>query len=312
MLIVRAFKDYLIHLGLERRASEATMHAYEGDIAQFVAFLRGELSHEPVFTDAGRLAVRSFLGSLSRSGYSKRSIARKIASLKSFFAYCAERGLCADDPTMGVSSPRPGRDLPVFAGVAAIEQMMSLPPVDTKRGLRDRAVLELLYGTGMRLSELVGCSIERCDFVKGTITVLGKRRKERMVPMGGTAAEVLKRYLQERFGAPDMIWRSRESYFRFFGSALADPLIAGRGRSPVSRRTVQRIVFKYLSRAAALSRMSPHVLRHTFATHLLDAGADLRAVQELLGHASLSTTQIYTHVTAERLRAVYEKAHPRA
>jgi site-specific recombinase XerD len=216
VVIVRAFKDYLIHLGLERRASEATMHAYEGDIAQFVEFLRGELSHAPGFTDAGSLAVRSFLGSLSRNGYSKRSIARKIASLKSFFAFCAARGLCADDPTVGVSSPRPGRDLPVFAGVAAMERMMTLPPADTKRGLRDRAVLELLYGTGMRLSELVGCSIERCDFAKGTISVLGKRKKERMVPLGGKAAESLKRYLQERFGAPASIWSSRETYFRFF------------------------------------------------------------------------------------------------
>jgi integrase/recombinase XerC len=288
------------------------MHAYEGDIAQFAEFLRKELSHEPTFADAGRLAVRSFLGTLSRGGYSKRSIARKIASLKSFFAYCAKEGICADDPTAGISSPSAGRDLPVFAGVAAIDQMMSLPPADTKRGLRDRAVLELLYGTGMRLSELVECPIERCDFAKGTITVLGKRRKERVVPIGGKAALALKRYLQERFGAPEATWRSRESYFRFFGRAAAGPLIAGRGRNPVSRRTVQRIVFKYLSRAAALSRMSPHVLRHTFATHLLDAGADLRAVQELLGHASLSTTQIYTHVTAERLREVYEKAHPRA
>jgi len=311
-VIVRTLKEYFIHLGLERRASEATVRAYEGDVAQFVAFLRSQLSREPGFPDAGSLAVRSFLGSLSRGGYSKRSIARKIASLKSFFAYCTARGFCADDPTAGVSAPSPGRDLPVFAGVAAMERMMNLPPLDTKRGLRDRAVLELLYSTGMRLSELVGCTIGRCDTAKGTITVLGKRSKERMLPLGGKAAEYLKLYIQDRFGAPESIWSSRESFFRYFGQALAEPLIAGRGKKPISKRTVQRIVFKYLSHAASLSRMSPHVLRHTFATHLLDAGADLRAVQELLGHASLSTTQIYTHVTAERLREVYEKAHPRA
>lgn len=311
-VIVRALKDYLIHLGLRKRASDATIRAYEGDIAQFARFLRGELSHEPDFSDAGNLAVRSFLGSLARNGYSKRSIARKIASLKSFFAYCASRGFCAEDPAAGVSAPKSGRDLPVFAGVAAMERMMNLPPLDTRRGLRDRAILELLYGTGMRLSELVGCTLDRCDFAKGTIIVLGKRNKERMLPLGGKAAEYLKLYIQDRFGAPESIWSSRESFFHFFGEALSDPLIGGRGKEPVSRRTVQRIVFKYLSHAAALSRMSPHVLRHTFATHLLDAGADLRAVQELLGHASLATTQIYTHVTAERLREVYEKAHPRA
>lgn len=311
-MIVQALKDYFIHLGLERRASEATLRAYEGDIGQFVGFLREELGREPGFGDVDGLAVRSFLGRLSRKGYSKRSIARKVASLRSFFAHCVKRGLCPADPTIGVSAPRIGRSLPIFASVPAMERMMNLPPLDTRRGLRDRAVLELLYGTGMRLSELVGCTIERCDFSRGVMTVLGKRNKERMLPLQGKGAEYLKRYLENRFGAPESIWTSRESVSGFLGEALAAPLIAGRGKEPASRRTIQRIVLKYLAHTAALSRMSPHVLRHTFATHLLDAGADLRAVQELLGHTSLSTTQIYTHVTADRLREVYEKAHPRA
>jgi integrase/recombinase XerC len=311
-MIVQALKDYFIYLGLERRASEATLRAYEGDIGQFVDFLREALAREPGFGDVDGLSVRSFLGRLSRQGYSKRSIARKVASLRSFFAYCAKRGLCPSDPTVGVSTPRVGRDLPVFASVPAMARMMSLPPLDTRRGMRDRAVLELLYGTGMRLSELVGCTIERCDFSRGVITVLGKRNKERMLPLQGKAAEYLKLYLENRFNAPESVWTSREGFFSFFGEALAEPVIAGRGKEPASRRTIQRIVLKYLAQTAALSRVSPHVLRHTFATHLLDAGADLRAVQELLGHVSLSTTQIYTHVTADRLREVYEKAHPRA
>ncbi len=311
-MIVQALKDYFLYLGLERRASEATIRAYEGDIAQFIDFLRVELSRDPGFDDAGGLAIRSFLGRLSRAGYSKRSIARKIASLKNFFGYSVKRGLCERDPTEGVSSPKPERDLPVFASVAAMERMMDLPALDSPKGLRDRAVLELLYGTGMRLAELVGCTIAQCDFTRGTITVLGKRNKERMLPLGGRAAEYLKLYLQRRFGVPDALWSSREGLFEHLGAGAAEPLIAGRGTDPISRRTVQRIVLRYLEHTAALSRMSPHVLRHTFATHLLDAGADLRAVQELLGHASLSTTQIYTHVTTERLREAYEKAHPRA
>ena len=311
-MILQSLKDYLLYLGLERRASESTIRAYEGDIAQFLDFLREELSREARFADADGLAVRSFLGRLSREGYSKRSLGRKVASLKSFFGYCVKRGLCGHDPTTGVCAPKPGRDLPVFASVAAMERMMNLPLLDSRKGLRDRAVLELLYGTGMRLSELVGCTIAQCNFVRGTITVLGKRNKQRLLPLGGKAAEYLKLYLQDRFGVPETLWSSREGLSGFLGESIEAPLIAGRERHPVSRRTIQRIVLKYLEHAAALTRMSPHVLRHTFATHLLDAGADLRAVQELLGHASLSTTQIYTHVTTERLREVYEKTHPRA
>jgi integrase/recombinase XerC len=311
-VILQALKDYILYVGLEKRASEATIHAYEGDVTQFIDFLREELSHEPGAPDADGLAVRSFLGGLSRSGYSKRSIARKIASLRSFFGFCVKRGLCAHDPTRGVSAPKLGRDLPVFASVAAMERMMNLPPLDSRKGLRDRAVLELLYGTGMRLSELVECTVAQCNFMHGTVTVLGKRNKQRMLPLGGKAAECLKLYLQDRFGVPESLWSSRDGLYGFLGGSVDEPLIAGRGTKPVSRRTIQRIVLKYLEHAAVLSRMSPHVLRHTFATHMLDAGADLRAVQELLGHASLSTTQIYTHVTTERLREVYEKAHPRA
>jgi integrase/recombinase XerC len=311
-VIIQALKDYFLYLGLERRASEATIRAYEGDISQFLEFLRDELSREAGFADADGLALRSFLGRLSREGYSKRSMARKIASLKSFFGYCMKRGLCPNDPTAGVSAPKLGRDLPVFASVAAMDRMMELPPLDTRKGLRDRAVLELLYGTGMRLSELVDCAISQCNFVQGTVIVLGKRNKQRLLPLGGKAAEYLKLYLQGRFDIPESLWSSREALYGHLGARIDEPLIAGRGNDPLSRRTIQRIVLKYLQHAAALSRMSPHVLRHTFATHLLDAGADLRAVQELLGHASLSTTQIYTHVTTDRLREIYEKAHPRA
>ena len=311
-MIIPVLKKYMIHLGLEKQVSEATIRAYESDIIQFIEFLRIELASEPKLGDIDTIVVRSFLGELSRKGYNSRSIARKISSLKSFFDYCTRNGLTDRDPTLGISQPKAARDLPVFAGANAIGRMMELPPADSAKGIRDRAVLEVIYGTGMRLSELVGCNIGSWNIDSGTIKVLGKRNKERILPIGGDASESLKRYLQNRYSAPERAWTDMQSFRDFFGERTGDPLIAGRAGRRISRRTVQRIVRKYLEQVASLTRMSPHVLRHTFATHLLDAGADLRAVQELLGHVNLTTTQIYTHVTTDRLREVYDKAHPRA
>ena len=301
--MLKAIKKYMIHLGLEKRVSEATSRAYEGDAVQFVEYLRSELSREPKFEDIDSIALRSFLGSLTREGYSSRSIARKIASLKSFFNYCAHKGMIDRDPTVGLSPPKAGKDLPVFASVSAVERMLELSGTDKHKGLRDRAVLEVLYGTGMRLAELVGCDVGKCNFSAGTIKVLGKRNKERLLPMGEGAKNALSSYLKERYGC---------SSLEDLDGRRDDPIIAGRGGKRISRRTVQRIVRRYFEQVVSLTRMSPHVLRHTFATHLLEAGADLRAVQELLGHVNLSTTQIYTHVTTERLRKVYDQAHPRA
>jgi integrase/recombinase XerC len=302
-MILKAIKKYMIHLGLEKRVSEATARAYEGDAVQFIDYLKRELSREPRFDDIDSIALRSFLGSLSREGYSSRSIARKVASLKSFFAYCSHKGMLEQDPTVGLSPPKSGKDLPVFAAVDTVERMLEIAGMDERRGLRNRAVLEVLYGTGMRLAELVGCTVGSCDFHSGTIRVLGKRSKERLLPMGKGAREALSAYLRGRYGC---------SSLDDLDGRTEDPLIAGRGGNRISRRTVQRIVKSSFEQVVSLTRMSPHVLRHTFATHLLEAGADLRAVQELLGHVNLSTTQIYTHVTTERLRKIYDQAHPRA
>ncbi|MBU8921406.1 MAG: tyrosine-type recombinase/integrase [Bacteroidales bacterium] len=303
-------KKYLLHIGIEKKVSESTLLAYESDILKFAEYIKVETgSDSPEKIDG--IALRSYLGTLSRDGYSPRSIARKVASLRSFFSFCLSHDYTKTDPTVGLNTPKTGRDLPEFAAKDAMERMMSLPDMTNRKGVRDRAVLELLYGTGMRLAELVGCSLKNCDFSRGTILVLGKRLKERLLPLSGKSAESLKIYISGEYGIPEEALKDRSISTQY--SEWKDlPLIAGRGGRPISRRTVQRIVKKYLEQVASLSRMSPHVLRHSFATHLLDAGADLRAVQDLLGHVNLSTTQIYTHLTSERLREVYDLAHPRA
>ncbi len=307
----KILKRYMIHLGIEKGVSESTLRAYEGDILQFFAYLGDSGgSTDPCSTAPAH--VKSWLGSLSRKGYTARSITRKVASLRSFFSWLAREGEIDRDPTLGVSTPKIGRDLPVFAGREAMARMMELPPRDSRKGIRDRAILELLYGTGMRLAELVGCGVMSCDFKKGTIRVVGKRDKERILPLSGEASASLEAWMKEIFGAPGEAFKDRSLYTAFFAERPVTPLFPGRGAKGISRRTVQRIVRKYLEQVAVLSRMSPHVMRHTFATHLLDGGADLRAVQELLGHVDLTTTQIYTHVTVEKLREVFDRSHPRA
>ncbi|MFQ5510355.1 MAG: tyrosine recombinase XerC [Candidatus Krumholzibacteriia bacterium] len=305
MTIDRAIERFESFLRVEKALAQNTLQAYVTDLAQFAAFAerKGKASRVVGVTLRD---VRAFVRELAEARLASSTIMRKISSLRAFFGWLLQRGHIGGDPTLHLTLPRARRDLPFIVGEDRIAEMMSLPDTSTLVGCRDRALLEFLYGTGVRLSEMVGLDV--ADFLKGgeTLRVLGKGSKERLVPWGGEAKRWFLRYQKARFGLPAAAgWSSLSGY-----AGLA--AFSARGHRRISDRTVQRVVEKYLRRVSLASSLSPHKLRHAFATHLLDNGADLRAVQELLGHESLSTTQTYTHVTAKRLRAVYSKAHPRS
>jgi tyrosine recombinase XerC len=273
------------------------MLAYQRDIEQFTGFL-DQTHQNPIPEKISKEEVRSFLSDLIRHGMSKRSVARKLASLRTFFGYLARTGRIRSNPTVTLVSPKTDKVLPHF--LREEEVLNSIERVDQRSaaGVRDRAILELFYGTGMRLSELVRLNLEDIDLIAGTVRVFGKGSKERILPVGRTAGHAIQRYIQRR------------NELQPKGGDRAIFLNNRGGR--ISARGVQYIVYHWLSSVSEQEKLSPHLLRHTFATHLLDHGADLEAVKELLGHTSLSTTQIYTHLTMERLRKVYKQAHPRA
>lgn len=289
---------FLMHLSRERRLSEHTCAAYRTDLDQFLQFCRAQ----GIDLDGlDRSGVRAYLGHLNAGGFARRSIARKLACLRAFLSYMCNAGHLSHNPALQVRPPKLEKTLPTHLSVAEAAQAMAAPSSDTVLGLRDRAMLELFYSAGIRLRELAGLTLEDLDLDNRTVRVQGKGNKVRIVPIGRPACEAMENYLMLRgelvsARTPDADRR------RIFLSR------AGRALSPGG---IQHRVERHVE-AATGHRISPHVLRHTFATHLLDAGADLNAVKELLGHASLSTTQIYTHVSVERLKRAYRQAHPRA
>ncbi len=296
--------DFLRYLAVERACSEHTVQAYRRDVSQYLSFL--DFQGDPAELAVDRQRLRRFLALVRRDAFapeqgrrrkaalSERSLARKLSALRAFYRWLNRRGLLAADPSRLVDAPRLGRPLPVFAEEGWVHRMMGLPDTATRRGLRDRALLELLYGAGLRLAELRGLARDDVDLRGELLRVHGKGNKERLVPLQGEARRWLERWLA--VAAP-------QGAAAVFGGRGADGALA--------RRSVQRIVEKYLGQVASLARVSPHVLRHSFATHLLERGADLRSIQEMLGHASLTSTQVYTHVSTEKLKAVHRKAHPR-
>jgi integrase/recombinase XerC len=297
-----AIQKYLQYLERERRYSAHTLTSYGEDLRQFSDFLcRRFGKHQLALRDIDRSVIRLFLGELLEQRFAKSSIARKLACLRSFFRYLHATRVIMHNPASAISSPRLEKRLPRFLDERSAATLMDQPDRSSAIGLRDAAILELLYGTGIRLSELLGLSPEDIDVQNDTIKVLGKGKKQRVVPIGRQAKTAVKLYMAAR---PLLLPRSPG------GGAPSVLFLTTRGKA-LHPKGVNLLVHRYISRISDVEKKSPHVLRHSFATHLLNRGADLNAVKELLGHASLSTTQIYTHVSVERLKKVYAQAHPK-
>lgn len=292
--------DFFRYLKVEKNASPHTIVSYRTDIEHFFAFAAAKLGmNEVPLAAVTPILIRAYLANLKEEGYARRTIARKMAALRSFFRHLCRETVVAENPFATVRTPKLEKKLPVFLDPAEIDAILALPARDSL-GRRDAAVLELLYATGMRVGELAGLAVRDVDLGEAYALVYGKGSKERVVPVGRKAIAALKLYLD--------LARPRLTA----GAAPHDTLFVNSRGGPLTDRSVRRVVDKYVTALAIAKNVSPHTIRHTFATHLLNNGADLRAVQELLGHVNLSTTQLYTHVTKERLKAVYGKAHPRA
>jgi len=293
----KIFDRYIQYLEAERNASPYTIRNYRADLADFFKFLKGtELT---LLNEVDRHVLRDYLSHLAGRGIAKNSIARKLSAIRSFFRYLAREEIIPKNPVEQVSSPKLDKRLPSFLTKEEMERLLGAPDSSTPLGQRDRALLELLYASGLRVSELVSLTPEQIDLETNEIRVWGKGSKERMVLMGQPAAEAIKNYL-------------REGRARLRGIKKSSALFLNRYGQRLPERSVQRLLEQYAKKAGIGKRVHPHMLRHTFATHLLEGGADLRVVQELLGHARLSSTQIYTHVTKGQARKVYLSAHPLA
>ncbi|MFI5228841.1 MAG: tyrosine recombinase XerC [Gemmatimonadales bacterium] len=300
--------EYLEHLAKERDVSPNTVRAYTRDLGEFVEFLGRYYGGEQwTWQGVDRLAMRGFLGHLSKRGLGKRSMARMLSAVRSFYRYLHRNEVVDTNPARAVGAPKLEKYLPGYldrAQIGLLFEMAELRAADGGFvGVRNLAILELFYSTGMRLSELQGLNRSDLDLVTQQTKVRGKGRKERIVPVGDHAVRALRRYES-----------ARDELIGALPGAKVDrtAVFLSRTGKRIGVRAVQKAVTAFLARIDEDAGLSVHSLRHTFATHLLDAGADLRAVQELLGHASISTTQIYTHTSVERLKAVYQKAHPRA
>lgn len=273
-----------------------TMGAYQTDLVQFQEFAASELKVTPEELEVDLIDVyilRSFLGLLSEEGLSRKSMARKLAALRTFFKFLCAQGILSHSPVKRIASPKLGKRLPQFVYREQMEKLLQAPDGTTLLGLRDQVIIELLYGSGLRVSELIGLNRLDIDYENGLLRVKGKGNKERIVPMTQYALEAIERYLALREDSVEAL------LLNYQGTRL-------------SVRSVRRILDKLGQKVSLEQHIHPHMLRHSFATHLLDGGADLRSVQELLGHEKLSSTQIYTHLTRERVKEVYNQAHPRA
>jgi tyrosine recombinase XerC len=283
---------FLSHLERQRNFSDHTVRSYGNDLRQFVAFAGSRSIDSP--KKVTHVLLRGFLADLTNSGRERSTIGRKISAVRSFFKFLHHEGIIETNPAEGLRGLKRAKKLPGFLDVAQTEELVTAPDESAPHGLRDRAILELLYSTGLRVSEVAGLTVEDVDLDSEMVLARGKGKKERLVPMGVKAALAVGKYLRSR--GPS--------------AKKAKPLFLNRFGRRLTQRSIRRVVDKH-ARARGLPHVSPHTLRHSFATHMLDRGADLRAVQELLGHSSLSTTQIYTHLTTEGLKRIHSSAHPR-
>ncbi|MFQ5857496.1 MAG: tyrosine recombinase XerC [Anaerolineae bacterium] len=298
-------EHFVKYLTAERGASEYTIRNYRAEIDEFLEFLRREGIEDWAGVD--RLALRRYLAWLQAEGYARASIARRVSELRSFGRFLARERILEVNPFQAMSAPKTPKRLPRYLEIAEVRRLLNAPEIgdvggqSSPQGLRDRAILELLYASGMRVSELTSLNVGDIDCKRGQVIVTGKGDKERLVLIGEPAQRALTRYLAD--GRPQLTKKQGPASRALFLSRLGTRL---------SDRSVQMILEKYRKQAGLKKKVTPHTLRHTFATHMLDGGADLRVVQELLGHALLSTTQVYTHVSQSRAREVYLRAHPRA
>ncbi|MFL5245402.1 MAG: tyrosine recombinase XerC [Gemmataceae bacterium] len=296
-----ALGEFLRHLALEKNSSAHTVKSYREDLTQALTFFRTRLADKnPALPLLNTRLLRAYLAWLHEQGYAKSTVARRLAAVRSWCRFLCRQGLLESNPADGLRGPRQDKKLPGFLSEDNLAALLAAPSADTPLGFRDRAILETLYSAGLRVSELTGLDFESLDLVAGLVTVRGKGKRERLALLGPQSISALKRWLEAR----DMLARLR--------SKTSNAIFLNKNGTRLTVRSVGRLVEKYLAIAGLDPAASPHTLRHSFATHLLDRGADIRGVQELLGHRSLATTQIYTHVTTTRLQESYQKAHPRA
>jgi integrase/recombinase XerC len=304
-------KEFLEFIRLNRNASSHTVRAYESDLSQLVSHVarqRGITRSDVGPTHLDREALRSFLGSLHTDGRARSSTARKLAAIRTFLRYLRREGVIDTDPGALIPTPKREIRMPAHLSEREMEVLLDAPATDSPLGLRDRAILEFFYASGLRLSELVGIDLDDVDLASRRVRVLGKGGKERIVPFNQSTTRALRAYLKGRQELVSRVATER----RPTGHSSGDPLFVNYRGGRLTVRSVDRLVRRYVAATSTRTGISPHALRHSFATHLLQRGADLRAIQELLGHSRLSTTQRYTHVNAAQLLASYRKSHPRA
>jgi len=295
-----AIDGFLRSLKIERNCSDLTIKSYSEDLNSLLEYLADYAGRVPNVDQMDVLLLRGYVTYLHECQYARSTMARRLACLRSLFRYCCREGLTSTNPAKALRTPRSGRRLPHFLTTDQVVKLLEAPPANTAPGLRDRAILETLYSAGLRVSELAGLNVSDWDRDAGIVRVMGKGRKERVAPIGRFAARALEQWMQVR--KPDTTAAPTHQKAIFLNKS---------GRR-LTTRSVARMLEKYIAQTGLDQVTTPHTLRHSFATHLLDNGADLRSVQELLGHKSLTTTQIYTHVSTERLRQTYDQAHPHA